>query len=104
MKKEDTDAVDILGKIIIRYINRALKERAVSDITYQSIIKDITPKGYVILDRSGQKRTVQCCIPNIELRMMQSVWVKEPMGRLNDIHICGVIGNTGNPNRRNRRR
>lgn len=104
MKKEDTDAVDILGKIIIKYINRALKERAVSDITYQSIIKDITPKGYVILDRSGQKRTVQCSIPNIELRMMQSVWVKEPMGRLNDIHICGVVGNMSNPNRRNRKR
>ena len=102
MKKEDTDAVDILGRVIIKYINRALKERAVSDITYESIIKRITKKGYVVLDRSGQERTVQCCIPNIELRPMQSVWVKEPMGNLNKIHICGVVGNTNNNSRRRR--
>lgn len=102
MKKEDTDAVDILCKEIIKYINRASKERAVSDITYQSIIKSITKKGYVVLDRSGQERTVQCCIPNIELSPMQSVWIKEPMGNLNKIHICGVVGNTSNsiPNRK----
>lgn len=71
-------------------------DRAVSnckvDRTYQSIIKNITPKGYVILDRSGQKRTVQCCIPGVNLRPMQSVWVKEPMGDLKGLHICGVVG------------
>ena len=78
-------------KSIQTMVDRAVANSKV-DITYQSTIKNITPKGYVILDRSGQKRTVQCCIPNIELRPMQSVWVKEPMGRLNDIHICGVIG------------
>lgn len=61
------------------------------DITYETIIKRITPKGYVVLDRSGQERTVQCCIPGVSLRMMQSVWVKEPMGDLNKIHICGVV-------------
>lgn len=82
-------------------------DRAVSnckvDRTYQSVIKDITPKGYVVLDRSGQERTVQCCIPNIELRQMQSVYVKEPMGRLNDLHICGVVSNMSNSSRRSRR-
>ena len=62
------------------------------DITYQSIIKNITPKGYVILDRSGQERTVQCCIPGVNLRIMQSVFVKEPMGDLKGLHICGVVG------------
>lgn len=104
MKKEDTDAVDILGRVIIKYINRALKERVVSDITYESVIKNITPKGYVVLDRAGQERTVQCCIPGVTLKMLQRVYVKEPMGNLNKIHICGVVGNTSNPNRRNRRR
>lgn len=78
-------------KSIQNMVDRAVANSKV-DRTYQSIIKNITPKGYVILDRSGQERTVQCCIPNIELRLMQSVWVKEPMGRLNDIHICGVKG------------
>lgn len=71
-------------------------DRAVSnckvDRTYQSIIRNITPKGYVILDRSGQERTVQCCIPGMDLRMMQKVFVKEPMGDLKGLHICGVVG------------
>ena len=62
------------------------------EITYQSKIKNITPKGYVILDRSGQERTVQCCIPGVNLRIMQSVFVKEPMGDLKGLHICGVVG------------
>lgn len=96
-----------LGKEILKAIQIMIDKKLDNykvDITYQSIIKNITPKGYVVLDRSGQERTVQCCIPGVELRPMQSVYVKEPMGRLNDIHICGVIGNTGNPNRRNRRR
>lgn len=63
-----------------------------ADRTYQSIIKEIAPKGYVVLDRTGDKRTVQCCIPGMELRVMQKVWVKEPLGKLNELHICGVIG------------
>lgn len=96
-----------LGKEILKAIQIMIDKKLDNykvDITYQSIIKNITQKGYVVLDRSGQERTVQCCIPGVELRPMQSVWVKEPMGKLNQIHICGVIGNTGNPNRRNRRR
>ena len=62
------------------------------DRTYESVIKNITPKGYVVLDRAGSERTVQCCIPNIELRPTQRVYIKEPMSDLNKIHICGVIG------------
>ena len=62
------------------------------DHTYQSIIKNITTKGYVVLDRSGQERTVKCCIPDLKLRVMQNVWIKEPMGDLKGLHICGVIG------------
>lgn len=45
----------------------------------------------MILDRTGSERIVKCCIPGIEFRVGQSVWVKEPMGKLNDIHICGVV-------------
>jgi hypothetical protein len=62
-----------------------------SDRTYKSVIKRINKKGYVILDRTGSERIVKCCIPGIEFRVGQSVWVKEPMGKLNDIHICGVV-------------
>jgi len=62
------------------------------DRTYKSVIKRITKKGYVVLDSTGSERTVQCCIPGLELRVMQSVYVKEPMGKLNELHICGVVG------------
>ena len=77
-------------KTIQTMVNHAIMKCKV-DHTYQSIIKNITPKGYVVLDRSGQERTVKCCIPGLELRVMQNVWVKEPMGDLNGLHICGVI-------------
>ncbi len=60
------------------------------DRTYRSIIKGINKKGYVILDRTGSERTVKCCIPGIEFRVGQSVWIKEPMGDLKGLHICGV--------------
>ena len=89
---------------ILKTIKYAIDRKAVNcDITYESIIKEITPKGYVVLDRAGSERTVQCCIPGITLRIGQSIWVKEPMGKLNEIHICGVIGNTGNSNSRRRK-
>lgn len=89
---------------ILKTIKYAIDRKAVNcDITYESIIKEITPKGYVVLDRAGSERTVQCCIPGIILRIGQSIWVKEPMGKLNKIHICGVIGNTSNSNSRRRK-
>ena len=62
-----------------------------SDRTFKSIIKNVTPKGYVILDETGSERTVKCSIPNIDLKINQSVWVKIPRNQLNDIHICGVL-------------
>lgn len=78
-------------KSIQEMVDRAVSNCKV-DRTYQSVIKKITPKGYVILDRSGQERTIQCGIPGLNLRVMQSVWVKEPMGDLKRLHICGVVG------------
>lgn len=62
-----------------------------SDCTYKSVIKRIDKKGYVIIDRTGSERTVKCCIPNIEFGVGQSVLVKEPMGRIADLHICGIV-------------
>ena len=89
-------------KSIQTMVDRAVDNCKV-DRTYESVIKNITPKGYVVLDRAGSERTVQCCIPNIELRPTQRVYIKEPMSDLNKIHICGVIGNTSNSNSRRRR-
>lgn len=62
------------------------------DRTYKTVIKSITSKGYVIVDTTGSERTIPCCIPNVELKVGQSVWVKEPMGDLKGLHICGVVG------------
>ena len=84
-----------LGKELLKtiqiMINRTLKNYN-ADRTYKTVIKRVVKNGYVITDQAGQERTVPCGIPNIELRPTQSVWVKEPMGRLKDLHICGVVG------------
>ena len=78
-----------LLKTIQILINRKLKNYK-ADRTYESIIKKITPKGYVVLDETGSERTVQCCIPELKLREFQRVWLREPMGNLKKLHICGV--------------
>ncbi len=86
---------------ILKTIKYAIDKKAVNcDRTYRTVIKRITKNGYVIIDETGSERTVPCAIPNVELRPMQGVYVKEPMGKLNELHICGVVGNTGNSGRR----
>lgn len=65
-----------------------------SDHTYQSVIRRISKKGYVILDEAGQERMVECCIPGVELNVGDSVLVKIPNGNLKQIHIVGISGNT----------
>ena len=102
MNKDDVDAVDILCEEILKYIKRAVKEKTVSDRTYRTIIRNITKKGYVVLDDTGQERTVLCGIPNVELRVGQSVYVKEPSGKLNELYICNVVGSTSNSNNSSR--
>ena len=96
-----------LGKELLKtiqiMINRTLKNYK-ADHTYRTVIKRVVKNGYVITDQAGQERTVPCGIPNVELRPMQSVYVKEPMGKLNELHICNVIENTNNSTRRNRSR
>ena len=103
--KENKIKMNNIADELLKTIKYAIDRKTVNcDITYQSIIKNITPKGYVILDRSGQERTVQCCIPGVNLRIMQSVFVKEPMGDLKGLHICGVVSIMSNSSRRSRRR
>lgn len=84
-----------IGKEILKaiqiMIDRKIGEYK-ADRTYQSVIQRITKKGYVVLDETGNERTVQCCIPGLELREMQRVWLKEPMSNLRNLHIVGVVG------------
>lgn len=88
-----------LLKTIQIMINRKLKNYS-ADRTYRTVIKRIDKNGYVITDQAGQERIVPCGIPNVELIPMQSVYVKEPMGKINELHICNVIGNTNNSSKR----
>lgn len=82
-----------IAEEILKTIKYAVDRKAINcDRTYKTVIKDITNKGYVVLDRAGSERTVQCSIPGVELKKMQSVWVKEPMGDLKGLHIVGVFG------------
>lgn len=90
---------------IIKTIKYAIDKKTINcDRTYRTAIKRIEKNGYVIIDETGSERTVPCHVPNITLRPGQSVYVKEPLGKLNELHICNVIGNTGNSARRSRAR
>ena len=63
-----------------------------ADRTFTSVIKQKNSNGtYVVLDESGGERKVKCCIPNVNLNVGQRVWVKIPLGNLQQIHICGVV-------------
>ena len=75
------DVKEEIFKSIQTMVERAIASCKV-DRTYESVIKEITPKGYVVLDETGSERIVQCCIPDLSLRKMQRVWVREPMGNL----------------------
>lgn len=76
---------------IIKTIKYAVDKKTINcDRTFKTVIKKVTPKGYVILDESGSERIVECCIPNVRLRAGQMVWVKIPCNQVKYIHICGV--------------
>lgn len=97
---EDIEAINVL----VREIIKAVRGNVVNcDRTYRTVIKRIDKSGYVITDQAGQERTVPCGIPNIELRPGQSVYVKEPMGKINELHICNLVGNMSNSTKRRRR-
>lgn len=76
---------------IIKTIKYAIDKKTINcDRTFKSVIKQTTNKGYVILDESGTERIVKCCIPNINLKVGQMVWVKIPCGIIKNMHVCGV--------------
>lgn len=63
-----------------------------ADKTFPSVIKQKNTDGtYVVLDDSGGERKVKCCIPDLDLKVGQRVYVKIPSGSLQNIHICGVV-------------
>ena len=91
MNVENIEAVEILCKEILKYIDRATKEKVRGDITFKTVVKKVEGEKYYILDTDGTTRKVKCCIPNINLNVGQAVYVKKLQGKLNDMHICGVV-------------
>lgn len=87
---------------IIKTIKYAVDKKTINcDRTFKTVIKKVTPKGYVILDESGSERCVKCCIPNVSLRAGQMVWVKIPMGDVKGMYICNTPNGkstSSNPN------
>lgn len=96
------DFKEEIFKSIQTMIDRAIGNYK-ADRTYRTVIKRIDKNDYVITDEAGQERTVPCGIPNIELRPGQSVYVTEPMGKISELHICNLAGNTSNSSRGSRR-
>lgn len=87
----EMNAMSNISDEILKAIKYAVDRKTVNcDKTYKSVIKSINSNGYVVLDDSGSERTVKCCIPMLELKIGQCVWIKEPMGKLSGIHICGI--------------
>lgn len=78
---------------IIKTIKYAVDKKAINcDRTFKTVIKQVTTKGYVILDESGSERCIKCCIPNLTLYAGQIVWVKIPMGDVKGMYICNIVG------------
>ena len=76
---------------ILKTIKYAVDRKAINcDRTYRSVIKEVTPKGYVVLDEAGGERTVKCCIPGVTLNKMQKVLVTVPCGKLGEMFVSGV--------------
>lgn len=77
---------------IIKTIQYAIEKKTINcDRTFKTVIKQVIPKGYVILDESGSERCVKCCIPNVSLSAGQMVLVKIPMGDVKGMYICNVV-------------
>lgn len=81
-----------IAEEIIKTIKYAIDKKAINcDRTYKTVIKEVVKKGYLILDETGNERTVPCCIPGLELKAGQGVWVKMPCGNIQKLHIVGVV-------------
>lgn len=77
---------------LLKAIKYAVDKKTINcDRTYKSVVLRVTPKGCIVLDKCGNERTVQCCIPGAVLKAGQKVWIKEPQGDLKGLHICGLI-------------
>ena len=88
---KDIEAVKLLVGQIVPIIKNHEHDY---DKTFLSVVKSVTTKRtdtyYTVQDESGADRNIKCAIPNTQLAIGQSVWVKIPCGNLSNMHICGI--------------
>lgn len=60
------------------------------DKTFPSVVYGINDDGTYTIIKAGQKYNVKCAIPNADIKLGTSVWVKIPCNRLREMHICGL--------------
>lgn len=82
IKDEIIKTVDIMVKSALKNIK--------TDKTIPSVIMKVESNGKYVVTIDGTNHTVKCAIPNLELKVGQSVWVKIPNGELREMFICGV--------------
>lgn len=84
--------MDFISTIVDEVLRAIRKEgkNNYSDKTFPSVIYGVNDNGntYTII-KDNQKYKVKNAT-NTTLSLGQSVWVKIPCGRLNDMHICGL--------------
>lgn len=87
---ENAEAVDVIVKYILKAAGK-IQQNIKSDRTFPSAIKKVNSnKTYIILDDSGQERTVKCSIPGLELKVGMNVWITVPMGKVGMMFVSGV--------------
>lgn len=82
IKDEIIKTVDIMVKSAFKNIK--------TDKTLPAVVTSAVNGKYVVAI-DGTNHTVKCAIPNLELKVGQSVWVKIPNGDFGGKHICGVM-------------
>ena len=61
-----------------------------ADKTLLSVVVSVENNDKYVVLLDGSKYTVKCSLPNADLRVGQSVWIKIPNGNFNSKHICGI--------------
>ena len=88
MADENTKALDVLVNKIVSIIENK-NQKLKYDKTFKSTIWGKNSDGTYQISYMNQLYNVYNAL-GTDLELGQSVWVKIPSGRMQDMHICGV--------------
>ena len=83
------NAIDVMVNKIISILDKKV-EKLYYDKTFPSVVYGINDDGTYTIIKAGQKYNVKCAIPNMDIKLGTSVWVRIPCNRLREMHICGL--------------